>query len=286
MSQGHIFLVGCARSGTTLLQSILATQPAIASFPESRFFVESIQTVRDFRLVRWGLRPFAMPQQLSTFAHQIGYNGPRAQLPRYSPWLKDYVAAFVRLLDMATVAVQKTIWLEKTPAHLRYIDLIEHYIPDAKFIHLVRNGADVVASLSAVVNEYPTQWRERLTLDQCIERWQSAIALTSRYLARSNHILVRYESLVTNPQELIQTLCCFIHTPFRPDLLQHYIQQAETLILPFEVWKVGVKEPIANRNGVRFSQIFDNQQQTYIIQALAPFETLLAQAIQAKIAAQ
>lgn len=276
MIQSRVFLVGCARSGTTLLQSLLATQPTVASFPESRFFLEAVQTVRDRRRVRWGIRPAAMQRQLQTFAQQIGYDDqPHMRLPRYSPWLKDYVAAFVRLLDMATLAQRKTVWLEKTPGHIRYIDLIEHYLPDAKFIHIVRNGADVVASLYAVVNEYPTQWRERLTIEQCIDRWRHAVQLTSRHLAKANHFLVRYESLVTNPPTVIQQICRFINVPFQPDLLQFYAQQADALILPYEAWKVGVKEPISNRNGVRFYQIFDLQQQMYIDRELAAIETLL-----------
>ena len=280
MIQSRVFLVGCARSGTTLLQSLLATQPAIASFPESRFFLETVQTASDRQRVRWGIRPAAIQRQLQTFAEQIGYDQQHWRLPRYSPWLKDYVVAFVRLLDTATLAQRKTIWLEKTPGHIRYVDLIEYYIPDAKFIHIVRNGADVVASLYAVVNDYPTRWRERLTIEQCIDRWRYAVQLTMRYLAKPNHFLVRYESLVTNPPAIIQQICRFINTPFQPDLLQAYAQQADALILPFEAWKAGVKEPISNRNGLRFYQIFDLQQQTYIARELAAVEILLERAVQ------
>ena len=46
----RIFIVGCARSGTTLLQSILASNKAIASFPETHFFRG---TIPKYRVLQW-----------------------------------------------------------------------------------------------------------------------------------------------------------------------------------------------------------------------------------------
>lgn len=86
--QARLFLVGCPRTGTTLIQSLLAAHSQIASFPESHLLLAGGGT-------RWG----------------------------------------------------QTIWLEKTPLHLLYIKQFEQFIPGVKFIHLLRNGADVVASL-------------------------------------------------------------------------------------------------------------------------------------------
>jgi hypothetical protein len=94
----------------------------------------------------------------------------------------------VKLLDKLTLAQGKSVWLEKTPGHLYYIDDLERYIPEVKFIHLVRNGADVVASLYEVTNQYPQEWGGAYHIEQCIRTWNQAVKLTEEHLGKENHI--------------------------------------------------------------------------------------------------
>ncbi len=144
----RIFVVGCGRSGTTLLQSLLASHPEITSFPESHFFPQ----LRPGR--RWarklGLISPRAPARFDAFVAAVGW--PRRVRPRL-PLARGYARAFVRLLDAIALKDGKANWVEKTPHHLRYIDEIESYVPDAVFIHIIRSGADVVASYYAASNE-------------------------------------------------------------------------------------------------------------------------------------
>ena len=56
------------------------------------------------------------------------------------------------------MAQGKTIWLEKSPDHLRYIDQIEKLVDEAKFIHILRNGFDNIASIYDLAGKYPETW--------------------------------------------------------------------------------------------------------------------------------
>jgi hypothetical protein len=66
-----------------------------------------------------------------------------------------YTKAFIKILDEITLENGKSSWLEKTPEHLGQINYIERWVQRAKFIHIIRNGDDVVASLYEVAQKYP-----------------------------------------------------------------------------------------------------------------------------------
>ena len=156
----RFFLVGCPRSGTTLLQSMLATHSQIASFPESHLLLVSSRTRRGRWLRKAGIVPPDMRHRLQQFLQEVGH--PEL-MPRRIYRLQPFITTFVGILDRLASFQGKTGWLEKTPGHLYYIDDFARACPDARFIHLVRNGADVVASLYEVTQHYPEVWGSRVS---------------------------------------------------------------------------------------------------------------------------
>lgn len=166
----------------------------------------------------------------------------------------QYVRAFLDVLDTLTWQQQKSVWLEKTPGHLYHVDDISRLVPEVKFIHLIRNGADVVASLYEVVNAHPDIWKlfSPGDLDQCIQRWTTDILITQQHLHKPNHILVRYEYLVAEPRLVSTKLCTFIDIPFSEMMLSGYQKMAERLVRKHETWKMSVGDAIQNANHTKF----------------------------------
>ncbi|MFN8443079.1 MAG: sulfotransferase [Caldilineaceae bacterium] len=278
MIQSRLFLVGYPRSGTTLLQSLIATQPGITSFPESHFLKYALTQPPHVRLLRWGLVSPTMrshlQQRFTVFLTALGIEQPEVHLPRRSIWFKDYIGAFVDLLDRLTLAQGKTIWLEKTPGHLYHLASLARYVPKVRFIHLIRRGVDAISSYYLLSREHPAVWRPR-TIEQLVAEWQEAVQISLQYDGKPKHLLVRYETLVADPPATLQQVCTFIGIPLQAECLQHYPQQAAALSLPHEPWKAGVRQPIVNRNGDRFKQLFTEEQRATIVQALAPIEKRL-----------
>jgi len=68
------------------------------------------------------------------------------------------VKTFVQIVDAASLKAGRPIWVEKTPDHLFYVKRIQQYIPDAAFIHIIRNGRDTVASLVDAARKFPDVW--------------------------------------------------------------------------------------------------------------------------------
>ena len=266
----RFFLVGCARSGTTLLQSLLASHPEIASFPESEFF-NHLFSHSEPRRNKLGLLSRRAKPKLLNFLKEIGQEDP--SIPPYLLFPNQLTAYFTKTLDSLTAQDNKRIWIEKTPTHLYHLDYIEKRIPNAQFIHIIREGKDVVASLYDVRKKYPKQWaNEPASIELSVDRWLIDTAISLQYTNSSNHVLVSYERLVENPQLVLSQLCEFIGIAFNEHMLNQYTSTAQQVSLDREPWKAGVATPICNANSTKFYSLFDEQQQAYILERTASID--------------
>ncbi|MBP0028074.1 MAG: sulfotransferase [Roseofilum sp. Guam] len=263
-----IFLGGCPRSGTTLLQSLLGGHPKIASFPESHLF----QNLRIRYLSRLlGLASIKGKKQINWFLDEIGQPEFQSKLSPVPLFIHEYVSVFTEALNKATEAQGKSVWLEKSPEHIRYIQLFEHLIPQSKFIHLVRNGGDVVASLYDVSHNHQRRdiWGEPWTIDKCVKTWIESVQFSSDHLHKPNHILIGYEKLVADPEKVLTQLCNFLGLEFDAVMLTAYSETAQKVVRPDETWKASVGAPIKSANGKKFYELFNQEQQDYILEKLS-----------------
>lgn len=185
-------------------------------------------------------------------------------IPERSIWVKSYTDSFVNILDRITIENKKRLWLEKTPQHLHYIKPIEKYIKNTKFIHVVRNGEDVVASLYEVTHRYPEIWGGPKTIDECIKRWIEDVKISEKYSFRQNHLTIKYEDLVDDAEKILRKTCKFIGVEYNQAILKKYPEVVNGLLIEGENWKEKVKESIENNNGKKFYHVFDNQERKYV----------------------
>ncbi|MEQ8960988.1 MAG: sulfotransferase [Coleofasciculus sp. C2-GNP5-27] len=89
----RIFLVGCPRSGTTLLQSLLAAHPQIASFPESHFFRHLIPEFEPKRRLL-GLSSRRGKPHFQRFMREIGHEEMQTYLPKFG-WFQFEVCSLL-----------------------------------------------------------------------------------------------------------------------------------------------------------------------------------------------
>ncbi|WP_121971335.1 sulfotransferase [Leptolyngbya sp. BC1307] len=273
-NSGRLFIVGAPRSGTTLLQSLLAAHPEITSFPESHAF-ENLTTAYQRRWKLLQLTKIASPvavQKLYRFLDRIGYEAQGRCRLKYAFFSRQYALGFVEILDEITRDRGKSIWVEKTPQHINCISYIEGLNIGAKFIHLVRNGTDVVASqYDAGLKNSDTLWRVHLNLDKCIDSWKNDVQISLSHSHKPNHILISYERLANSTEAELIRLCQFIGVPFNSAMLQDYALESKELIMDHEAnWKNSLDQPIQNANGMKFSKLFNKEQQAYILEALSP----------------
>lgn len=265
-----VFLVGCPRSGTTLLQSLLASHPEVASFPETKFF-DHIEPWFEPRRKRWGLVSRRLRVRLESFFRDE-LNQPELidQLPRIFIFKGYYSRRFMKILRTLTKQQHKSILLEKTPEHIFYIDYIEKFLPDSKIIHILRQGPDVIASLYQVTHKYPQWWDGAWDIERCIKRWIQSVEISFRYSSKPNHILVKYEDLLKNPAFILEELCDFIGMEFDPKMLEDYGLAAKQV--SFEEAGRTVMQSIQTNHSSKFYSLFNQEQQRYILEQIDSIE--------------
>jgi hypothetical protein len=216
VTTGPFFIVGCGRSGSTLLRMMLVSHSRLTIPPETWYLIPLLQ--------RFSIdRPLDADELARAVALMTGhYRWPdmrldaqelRHELSRIEqPYLRD-LAEVVYRWHMRSEG--KARWGDKTPIYIEIVPELARLFPDARFIHLVRDGRDVAKSYQA------TDWIGRWLHDNTRE-WTGALELERRW-SRSelrNRILrVRYEDLVLETEATLRTVCRFIGEEFEPQML-------------------------------------------------------------------
>ena len=267
-SPKRVFVVGCPRSGTTLLQSILLTNPSIISFPESHFFVYLFKRRTDFQK-RFNLASRYARPGFANFIRESGYQNFQPGLPRYAVTLGQQTEVFTSTLDKIAQNQQKSIWIEKTPDHVNFINFIEAYVRDALFIHIVRNGPDAIASLYDVTQKYPHAWEGPWKVERCLNKWITCAQNTCQHVQKPNHLMIRYEMLVDDLASASQELSNFIGAELHTNVSTDRRDEFKNIALEREPWKENSAKPIYQKSRSKFSSLFDAEQQRYILDAIA-----------------
>lgn len=260
----RVFLVGCPRSGTTLLQALLAGHPSISTFPESHFFQAWRPRGHLDRVL--DRAPPTSRDALTEYFASFDV-APWTRFGRRLRWRPSVVAGFIHALDTIAQRQGSTVWVEKTPSHLEHIEEITRWVRGARFVHIVRSGVDVVASLYQVTHEHSQVWGTPRSIDACCDRWLRSVEISARYSTVRGHILVQYENIVAHPARELQRLCAFLGVSYTAEMLNTHHQGVRDLVTA-EPWKSKVLEPLALTPGRKFRKVFSEEDQNKILRIL------------------
>jgi hypothetical protein len=112
----------------------------------------------------------------------------------------------------------KPRWGDKTPDYHAFMPLIERLLPEARFIHLIRDGRDVALSVLPLL--------ERAGRDATVvsgARWWAGRLQRARSQGRQvrHYLEVRYEDLVRAPEPALRQICDFIELPWDPIVVNY-----------------------------------------------------------------
>ncbi len=208
------FIVGAPRSGTTLLRLMLDAHPAMAVPPETHFLFQAVQlpSVGD-ELRRELYQTIVGARQWLDFH----LDGPRlwAELSQADPFtLGDGIRCFYRVY---AERFSKGRYGDKTPMYGTLIPALSVLLPEARFIHLIRDGRDVVAS------NVDVWWGNRSCVAEYARWWLDAVTEIRRHgVGRQNYLELRYEDLVETPAEKLREVCDFLDLPFEQGMLNYH----------------------------------------------------------------
>ncbi len=211
MNKGPIYLAGADRSGTTLMSALLATHPhiAIANLGSNMwtFFDGQYGDLREDKNLDRCLAA------LLRYKNVLVLNPDAERLRReFHGGPQTYARLFRLIQDHFAERMHKPRWGDKTSYVERYADTIFSAYPDAQMLHMVRDPRDRYAS---AIKRWPSGKGQ---VGGATARWLYSIRLGERNQARypDRYKLVRYETLVTRPEETMQEVCAFLREPYDP----------------------------------------------------------------------
>jgi len=218
------FIIGSGRSGTTLLRRMLVASEQIHIPPETYVLSQVIDYYRrnahqDWTtLVQHCMALFELHPEFDTFQITLRPLLPRIYaLPKHQRSLAKILDMFYRYhAEQTGVSCER--WGDKTPINTFALDDIYAVFPKAKFIHLLRDGVDVVHScmqrgLIPKLEDAAQRWRQALL---AVERFQS--------LHEEACLELRYETLVQEPERVLLELSGHLQICYKKSMV--YNKQA------------------------------------------------------------
>jgi hypothetical protein len=237
----YVFIVGCPRSGTTLLRRMIDAHQQIAITRETHWIPKRFERRFEWRQ---GVTPdgFVTPELLSWLLSyekftrmRIGQDELEGLVAGEEP--VSYSTFVTGIFDLYGKGQGKRLVGDKTPAYVQKIPTLHALWPEARFVHLIRDGRDV--SLSAI------NWSRAYKLARRFSTWTEDPITTAAVwwewlvrlgredggsLAPKLYHEVRYEELVSEPAKTCERLCAFLDLPYDDAMLKFH--QGRTKMKP------------------------------------------------------
>ena len=272
-----VFIVGCDRSGTTLLRLMLNQSPILHIPQESKFLV-SLQKnqelygdftkpyqrwffIRDLQTNQATIKTFTFP------VFDLTLEEAEATLVEAAP--TDFFGAAAAMFTASARKCNKQHWGDKTPHQIQHISFLAEAFSDAKFIHIIRDGRDVAVSIRKAgwhggkILKIARYWKKQ------VEAGRSAGVL----LGKSRYFEVYYEQLVMQPEKTLKDLCSWLEIEYTSQMMKYYLTADDKIPKEHSNLFELVKKPIDSSRAFGWKQILSNKE-------IADFESETAELIE------
>jgi hypothetical protein len=225
----YVFLVGCPRSGTTLLRRIGDAHPELAIVGElhwlPRWWERRIGITPEGMVTRELLDALLAERRF----RKLGL-APGRVVELFERGRPKHYARFVtELFDLHGQVKGKRLVGEKTPAYVRHIPTLSSLWPHAKVVHVVRDGRDVALSFLDRTRSARAAWREPTWEEDPVTTaalyWEWNVRLgreAGADLEPNRYHEARYDALVADPELECRRLCDSLKVPFDTAMLRFH----------------------------------------------------------------
>lgn len=234
----YLFVIGCPRSGTTLLQRMLDNHPALTVINESYFIPRAINDLLvgpDYPLTAEIVSRARSSRSRSGKTGFFRLGLPEEAVDEVARKAHTYSQFVSELYNQVARLRGKPLAGEKTPHYTSHLRLLHGLFPDTRFIHIIRDGRSVALSLLewAAEGKGPARYKlwalEPVAMCALWWRWQvGAGRRDGQELASAHYQEVRYEELVDSPLDVIRDVTHFLGLPYDPLMLRYYEGRVRT----------------------------------------------------------
>ena len=219
-----VFVVGAPRSGTTLLQTVLAAHSKL----------------------------FSIERETSIFSARNYFSRNHLTLSQ-----ADNKALFKNscdIIDFFTKGVSKLeeqmgggVFVEKTPQHVKHISFLIKHFPNARFIHIVRDGRDCYCS--SLVHPYIPQ---RSSVERFAAYWKKCLFTVKNLMSHPQVFTLTYENFTGNPNKYLEKLMQFLDLEAESTQLNSSVTSRDNRSQSQQFKRL--KEPISNNTAGRWKK--------------------------------
>lgn len=221
-SRCPVFVMGCHRSGTNLLYDTLLSAGGFAVYrgylPVYKMFIPVFGSLDKLE---------NREKLMATWLRSKSYRRSGLVAEHIKARIRDECrngGDFIRII-MGEIAGNQNArrWAIYDPDNVLYVPKVKADLPEALFIHIIRDGRDIALSLKKMEGFRPLPWhREAGSLEATALYWQWMVHKGRAYGRQisADYIEVRYEDLVQKPRETLATLSRFLDQELDYDLIQ------------------------------------------------------------------
>lgn len=218
-------IVGSPRSGTTLLRLMLDSHSELTIPPETGFLTLAPK-----------LRGRGDKLREKFFRALINYPQPLPGWPDFEIPESDFWSALLEIVPFTVpegfrafyrlyaARSGKPRWGDKTPLYCKELNTIRRVLPEARFVHIIRDGRDAAMSLRGMwfspgwdIETQAAYWRENI------------LSARRAGVGRTDYMEVRYEDLILSTRVTLERICAFIRLSYEESMLTYYTRAPERL---------------------------------------------------------
>ncbi len=264
-----MFIISAGRSGTTLLRSMLVAGGKIGIPPETQVIQLAVRRFSNLQYLGWADLSRLIVALFES--HELFELWEANLYPVYQKVadLPENERSVARIVDevfkcyLAQQFPEATVWGDQSPIHTFYWPWLLAAFPKGKYLHLLRDGRDAIASLI----ERGKHLERGMTMEEATKRWVTSVRYARELQSRVSpdmFLEARYEDLVTEPAVTLERISKFIGIEYSEKMLDFW-KLPTTIEHRTQVYHRNLGKPVSTSSIGRWTERLLPEQQEYIL---------------------